>query len=37
MENSEIIGVAVMALAVDQSPDDEALTERFLAALRRAG
>ena len=36
MENSEIIDLAVMCMAVDQSPGDEAVAKRFTAALERA-
>ena len=33
MENSEIIDLAMMCMAVDQSPGDEAVAKRFTAAL----
>ena len=36
MKNSEIIDLAVMCLAVDQSPGDEVLAKRFRRALERA-
>ncbi len=36
MENSEIIDLAVMCMAVDQSPGDEAVAKRFTAALGAA-
>ncbi len=37
MNNAEIIELANLQLAVDQSPDNTDLTERFDAALARAG
>ena len=33
MENSEIIDLAMMCMAIDQSPGDEAVAKRFTAAL----
>ena len=33
MENSEIIDLAMMCMAVDQSPGDETVAKRFTAAL----
>jgi hypothetical protein len=33
MENSEIIDLALMCVAVDQSPGDEALAKRYAATL----
>ena len=36
MENSEIIDLAMMCMAIDQSPGDEAVAKRFTAALERA-